>query len=125
MRAKTYRKANGVTRIVRASYGGKGNTWSKEWANKREAVRKRDGDKCCRCGKTRAVLNALGIQLQLNHVRMIARGGSDSTNNLQLECDRCHEKNFKHDHMRKKRVLKAKTAKTKKARFNAVLGRTK
>lgn len=122
---KTYRKSNGVTRIVRASYGGKGDTWSKEWKDKRDKVRKRDGDKCCRCGKSRKELNALGVQLQLNHIRMVARGGSDSTLNLQLECDRCHEKNPGHAHIRKKRVLKTKSVKAKLNRYHTVLGKTK
>lgn len=122
--AKSYRGANGVTRIVRAKYGG-GSTYSKEWAAKREAVRARDGDKCCKCGHSRKWLNAHGVQLQLNHVRMVARGGTDSGGNLQLECDRCHSKNFKHDHIRVKRVKKEQTAKRKKTAYLSAYKSTK
>lgn len=116
MRAKTYRKANGVTRIVRGKYVG-GSTRSEEWKATTASVKERDGYCCTKCGRTKAQLNKLGIQLQVNHIRMLARGGTDSKLNLRSECDECHAKNFKHDHIRKRKALKKNAARAKKSRF--------
>lgn len=115
-RAKTYRKANGVTRIVRAKYVG-GSIYSKEWRATSKEIQERDGNKCCKCGRSKKELNRLGIQLQTNHIRMVARGGTDAKTNLQSECEECHARNFKHGHMLKKKVLKKKADKAKRSRY--------
>jgi 5-methylcytosine-specific restriction endonuclease McrA len=39
--------------------------------------------------------------LQVNHIKLVARGGTDSKRNLQTECEKCHSKNPYHGKLRK------------------------
>jgi hypothetical protein len=54
---------------------------SREWAEKREAVRERSGDRCERCG---------GPQQAVHHLTY-ERIGHELLEDLQAVCDPCHE----------------------------------
>jgi len=51
---------------------------------KRERIYERDGWKCVRCG------NADKLQLTLDHIIPLARGGGDEDENLQTMCKHCN-----------------------------------
>lgn len=53
------------------------------------------GDRCLGCGRTEAVLKALGLCLTPDHVLPVARGGSSDIGNIQ---PLCHGKNGCNNH---------------------------
>lgn len=105
-------KKNGVTRIKHANYVG-GSTKSDEWRKLRQRVLKMYDYRCSRCGRHISELKA-GESLQVDHIKQVSRGGTDSITNLRPLCaPRCHSKNFAHEHMlrswktKKKRKMKS------------------
>lgn len=80
-----------------------GSTASQEWANLRMMVIRRDGYRCVSCGRTgrfprrrrawREPFQPEGprIGLQVDHIRPLSRGGTNSPANLQTLCKSCHE----------------------------------
>lgn len=117
---RVIRKANGVSRIIRADY--KGGRFKGGWNELVDRVRERDGDRCVKCRRTRKELNALGLRLETNHVLRVSLGGKDTARNLQCECSECHPKNPKHGHMRKQKKLKAYKAKQLTKAKGKILG---
>lgn len=53
-----------------------------EWFPIREQVLTRDENKCTRCGENH--------MLEVDHIRPISLGGSNSLENLRTLCFRCH-----------------------------------
>jgi 5-methylcytosine-specific restriction endonuclease McrA len=103
---------NGVVRIIRANYSG--GLRSEGWNDLRLFVLKRDGYKCLRCGRTHKELRALGIELQVNHIKPKCRGGTDAPSNLMSECAQCHSREYRHQRMKVKANLAKKKAKEKR-----------
>jgi 5-methylcytosine-specific restriction endonuclease McrA len=56
--------------------------------SRRYTVLKRDRFRCRACGRSPA--SHPGVELQVDHIRPIARGGSDSLGNLQTLCKQCN-----------------------------------
>ena len=56
--------------------------------SRRFAVLKRDRFRCRACGRSPA--SDAGVELQVDHIRPIARGGSDALANLQTLCKQCN-----------------------------------
>jgi hypothetical protein len=52
------------------------------WQKRRTVVRKRDGNRCVRCGSER--------KLSVHHIVKPQHGGDDSLDNLVTLCSRCH-----------------------------------
>lgn len=87
VRRKTY------TRIIHGSYAGakQGEGW-KEWRNLGKAVKIRDSYTCRKCKRTLAQLKALGLWLEVDHIRPVSRGGTDTMQNLWCLCNMCHSR---------------------------------
>lgn len=75
------------------------------WNSLGKGLTARDGDKCFRCGKTRDQLRKLGMRLVKAHIFSVRTGNNRKTN-LRWLCDKCHEKDPKHEHLRKQRIAK-------------------
>ena len=56
--------------------------------SRRFTVLKRDRFRCRACGRSPA--SDAGVELQVDHIRPIARGGSDVLSNLQTLCKQCN-----------------------------------
>lgn len=56
--------------------------YGESWAVIRERVKKRDGYKCCLCGRCEF--------LQVDHIIPVAKGGVTAMHNLWTLCDLCH-----------------------------------
>ncbi|QJT71054.1 hypothetical protein GR11A_00016 [Vibrio phage vB_VcorM_GR11A] len=96
---------SGVVKVKRATYGG-GSTKSDEWKLIRNKVLKRDGYRCTRCGRHKSELK-FGESLQVDHIKQVSRGGTDSLGNLRTLCaPKCHGSLFLHDHIRKRESTK-------------------
>ena len=54
----------------------------------REEVLKRDGYKCCVCGKTKKD----GVRLEIDHIIPVSKGGQSTISNLQTLCSSCNAK---------------------------------
>lgn len=54
----------------------------------REEVLKRDGYKCCVCGKTEKD----GVRLEIDHIIPVSKGGQSTISNLQTLCNSCNAK---------------------------------
>ena len=54
----------------------------------REEVFKRDGYKCCVCGKTEKD----GVRLEIDHIIPVSKGGQSTISNLQTLCSSCNAK---------------------------------
>ncbi len=54
----------------------------------RKEVLKRDGYKCCICGKTEKD----GIRLEIDHIIPVSKGGQSTISNLQTLCSSCNAK---------------------------------
>lgn len=54
----------------------------------REEVLKRDGYKCCVCGKTKKN----GVRLEIDHIIPVSKGGQSTISNLQTLCSSCNAK---------------------------------
>lgn len=54
----------------------------------REEVLKRDGYKCCVCGKTEKD----GVRLEIDHIIPVSKGGQSTISNLQTLCSSCNAK---------------------------------
>lgn len=106
----------GVTRIVRAKYVG-GSVYSDAWRAMAAEILERDKYTCQVCGRHKKVLNALGLQLQVDHIKPKARGGTDSKLNLRATCEPCHAKRPHHEHLRSKIGAAAATKKKKLALY--------
>jgi 5-methylcytosine-specific restriction endonuclease McrA len=73
------RKYEGVKRARRANRARS----SMAWQNARAAARKRDGERCRRCGASE--------QLEVHHVVPLAEGGAEfALSNLTTLCHDCH-----------------------------------
>lgn len=59
------------------------------WKKQASRARKRDGYKCCRCGKR---FEKGTWQLDVHHIVPLCEGGSDHLSNLESLCRRCHRK---------------------------------
>ncbi len=55
---------------------------SKAWQVARRAARRRDGERCVRCGETE--------RLVVHHIEAVARGGGNELENLATLCVGCH-----------------------------------
>jgi len=87
------KRASGVTRIVRDSYGKKG-----DWYSLCKDVKERDGHKCVFCGKPE---NAkANTYHDVHHIIPLSKGGTTSKANLATTCDDCHAKRPGHSHMK-------------------------
>ena len=90
-RLNTYRandmirvKRLGLERFKKSRYGDK-----KEFVRAAKESRKRDGNKCRRCGRT--------YGLQTHHRIPVSKGGSvTGLYNLQTLCKSCHELEHRH-----------------------------
>ena len=54
----------------------------------REEVLRRDGYKCCVCGKTEKD----GVRLEIDHIIPVSKGGQSTISNLQTLCNSCNTK---------------------------------
>lgn len=94
VRTKAYvKKAHGVSRIVRDTYGKPSDWW--ELGKK---VRARDNGKCLFCKTPEDPKN--NVYHDLHHIKRLADGGTTSLANLCLCCAKCHKKRPGHSHMR-------------------------
>lgn len=87
------KRASGVTRIVRDSYGKKS-----DWYALTADIKKRDGNKCVFCGKPEQP--KAGIYHHVHHLIGLAKGGTNARSNLATTCEACHEKRPGHSHMK-------------------------
>ena len=55
---------------------------------KRFQIMKRDGFKCCICGRTPAT--TIGLVLEVDHIHPVSKGGSNYHDNLQTVCFDCN-----------------------------------
>ncbi len=83
----------------------------------KDEVLKRDGYKCCVCGKTEAD----GIKLEIDHIIPVSRGGQTTISNLQTLCNECNlKKGIQDNDLYKEKynnnVLKQKLIKFRKER---------
>jgi hypothetical protein len=58
-------------------------------------VMKRDGFKCVVCGRSPAT--TIGLQLEVDHIQPISKGGTNNTDNLRTTCYDCNR--GKRDHV--------------------------
>lgn len=65
---------------------GKAPHWTAEGARNRRKALKRDGYRCQNCGRPKEVLDRLGVELHVHHLRP----GDDSVEALQTLCADCH-----------------------------------
>jgi 5-methylcytosine-specific restriction endonuclease McrA len=74
--------------LLRAGPGRKGRR--RKWiaAAVRWRVMKRDGFRCVACGKSPATHK--GVDLEVDHVRPVSRGGGDQEGNLRTLCFACN-----------------------------------
>ena len=73
------RKYEGAKRAKRANRARS----SMAWQNARAAARKRDGERCQRCGATEG--------LEVHHITALAEGGAEfDLSNLTTLCQECH-----------------------------------
>lgn len=85
-RSKTFvKRKNGVSRIVRDSYGS-------NWHATTASVALRDGKRCFDCGTNKPEDGPY----ETHHIFPLERGGTTSKANLKYLCRRCHDK--KHPH---------------------------
>lgn len=69
------------------------------------------GNRCTRCGSPGSPTN----KLRAHHIIQVARGGRTVPYMLKCLCDRCHELQPGHNHLKEQRTkLKPKTAKSVK-----------
>lgn len=92
-RRVTRYKTTGWTKIRRSDYG-------KNWSEVAEEVKREANYTCCKCGRSKRLLNSLGIQLHADHIRRLADGGTTSKRNLRCICSDCHSKLPGHSHMK-------------------------
>ena len=59
---------------------------------KRDQVFRRDAYTCRKCGAKGGPLGTLGVQLHIDHIVPVAKGGTDEINNLQVLCAPCNTK---------------------------------
>lgn len=59
---------------------------------KRDQVFRRDGYTCRKCGAKGGLHGTLGVQLHIDHIVPVAKGGTDEINNLQVLCAPCNTK---------------------------------
>lgn len=83
-------------------------TYPEEWASIRASVLKRDNYRCTKCGISRSQLRERGEYLQVDHIRRLADGGTNSQSNLRSLCPTCHSRCLGHSHMRRKRLFYAR-----------------
>jgi HNH endonuclease len=102
------KRKSGVTRIVRDSYGKKG-----DWFALGKEIKKRDGYKCIFCSEPEQPKK--GIFHDVHHIIRLADGGTNSKSNLGTTCSSCHAKRPGHKHMKEK----AKTGSTNKSKNQA------
>ena len=82
---------NGVTKIVRATYGK-----PSDWYALTKEVKKRDGHKCLFCGKPES--SKEGVYHDVHHIKELSKGGTNAKANLATTCKVCHKR--RHRHMR-------------------------
>ena len=58
----------------------------------REQVYRRDNYTCRKCGAKGGPQGTLGVQLHIDHIVPVAKGGTDEINNLQVLCAPCNAK---------------------------------
>jgi 5-methylcytosine-specific restriction endonuclease McrA len=64
-------------------------TRNKGRKKRRDATLRRDGSRCMQCGST--------VQLELDHVVPLSRGGNNDPSNLRMLCHACHVLRHKDD----------------------------
>ncbi len=87
-----YRSKNGVTRIVRDSYGKPSN-----WFSMTTKVKERDRYCCVYCSKKEEPKN--DVWHDVHHLKELSRGGKTTMSNLVTICKVCHAK--RHTHLNK------------------------
>lgn len=96
----------------RASYGGTGSTWSKEWKVLSGKILVRDNFTCKTCN--RHVTKLLSHErLEVDHIIRVSKGGTDSPSNLITRCSTCHAKRPKHGLTKKANLKRKKNSKYK------------
>lgn len=65
------------------------------WQAVSEAVMRRDGYKCTKCGKTRDQ-----VKLEVHHIIPVSRGGITAMYNLTTLCEYHHNRQPFHNHLR-------------------------
>lgn len=81
-----------VRRTAQQAYGD-------NWRAMCEYIKRRDGYRCCDCGRATK-------RLHVHHIVPISRGGLTVAYNLKSVCEPCHEKKPFHGHMVKQRRWK-------------------
>lgn len=98
------KKVSKIRRTHTQAYG-------KDWATTSKSVIDNAGRRCSICGTTGSKTN----KLRAHHVIAVSKGGKTVPFYLKCICDRCHEKQPGHNHLREQRLKpKKKKAKSKK-----------
>lgn len=87
-----------VAKVRRDSVQAYGERW--DWMAVRARVIQRDGGKCRQCGRTE--------NLQVDHIRPVAKGGVTTLSNLWTLCALCHSKRPGHKSARNLILAKSK-----------------
>lgn len=78
------------------------NTYPENWVELKQRVRERDGNACVKCKRTITQLRAISCWLEVDHIKRLADGGSNSMLNLQTLCNVCHSNRLNHRHIRRR-----------------------
>jgi 5-methylcytosine-specific restriction endonuclease McrA len=87
-----------VAKVRRDSVQAYGERW--DWMAVRQRVIERDGGRCRKCSST--------TQLQVDHIRPVAKGGVTTMSNLWTLCAPCHSKRPGHKNARHLILAKSK-----------------
>jgi 5-methylcytosine-specific restriction endonuclease McrA len=71
--------------------------YSNDWGITAKRCKKRDGERCTKCGRRGTKDN----RLHSHHIISKSKGGPDTETNLRTLCEECHS--LLHPHMRKKK----------------------
>lgn len=83
-------------RVVAKIRRSKAIAYTNNWATISDAVIKRDGNRCTKCG----CKSSPGNRLRAHHIIPVSRGGRTIQLNLKTLCDNCHKAQPFHSHLR-------------------------
>lgn len=102
-RRTTSQRIAGVSRFETNRVGTQHRCSLEVWAKICDAVKQRDGHRCCQCGANPNIDHT--VLLTVDHIIPHSRGGNDLPSNLRTLCLTCHKKRIGRANRRGSKLL--------------------